>query len=451
MKYIFALVDCNNFYVSCERIFEPSLEGRPVVVLSNNDGCVVSRSNEAKRLGIGMGVAFFKVRDFADKHGLVALSSNYTLYADMSRRVMETLCNFTPEIEVYSIDEAFLNLSGLGKGSHFEPCRGHLARDSRAGRPRHKRQNAPPDNLTDYGRRIRQTVKQWTGMPVSVGIAETKTLAKIANRIAKRSLEAAGVFELTEQARIDEALARTDVEHIWGVGIKTCIKLKREGIKTALALRGVDAEWMRRRFGVTGVRTVYELRGISCYELEEQPPTKKGITVSRMFGRKVETVEELKEAIASYASRAGEKLRDEGLAAGAMTVYVMTSRFVDPRKRYFNSRGVNFPTATNYTPELIDYAAGAVERLYKKGFLYTKAGLILGDLVPEGRVQGNLFDQADRRKSRRLMRAIDAVNIKLPDSRLIWAAEGIDQSWRTKFARRSKRYTTQWDELAEVV
>jgi DNA polymerase V len=420
MKDIFALVDCNNFYVSCERIFEPSLEGRPVVVLSNNDGCVVSRSNEAKKLGIGMGVAFFKVRDLAEKSGLVALSSNYTLYADMSRRVMETLCNFTPEIEVYSIDEAFLNLSGFG------------------------------DDLTDYGGKIRQTVKQWTGMPVSIGIAETKTLAKIANRIAKRSPEADGVFELTDQARIDEALAQTGVEHIWGIGIRTCIKLKREGIETALALRGVDIEWMRRRFGVTGVRTVYELRGICCYELEEQPPAKKGITVSRMFGRKVETVEELKEAIASYASRAGEKLRDEGLAAGAMTVYVMTSRFVDPRKRYFNSRGVNFPVATNYTPELIEYATAAIERLYKKGFLYAKAGLILGDLVPEGRVQGNLFDQADRQKSRRLMHAIDAVNLKLPDSPLIWAAEGIDQPWQARFAKRSKRYTTQWDELAEV-
>ena len=420
MKCIFALVDCNNFYVSCERIFEPSLEGRPVVVLSNNDGCVVSRSNQAKRLGIGMGVAFFKVKDLADKHGLVALSSNYTLYADMSRRVMETLCNFTPEVEVYSIDEAFLNLSGFG------------------------------DNPADYGRTIRRTVKQWTGMPVSIGIAETKTLAKIANRIAKRSPEAAGVLELTGQADIDEALAQTGVEHIWGVGIKTCIKLKRAGIKTALALRGADIEWMRRRFGVTGVRTVYELRGMSCYELEEQPPAKKGITVSRMFGRKVETVEELKEAIASYASRAGEKLRDEGLAAGAMTVFVMTSRFVEPRKRYFNSHGVNFPTATNYTPELIEYATRIVQRLYKKGFLYTKAGLILGDLAPEGKVQGNLFDRADRQKSRKLMRAVDAVNLKLPDNRLVWAAEGIDQDWRTKFAKRSKRYTTQWDELLEV-
>jgi DNA polymerase V len=420
MKDIFALVDCNNFYVSCERIFEPSLEGRPVVVLSNNDGCVVSRSNEAKKLGIGMGVAFFKVRDLAEKHGVVALSSNYTLYADMSRRVMETLCNFTPQIEVYSIDEAFLNLSGFG------------------------------DDLTDYGRKIRRTVKQWTGMPVSIGIAETKTLAKIANRFAKRSPEADGVFELTDQARINEALARTGVEHIWGIGIRTCIKLKREGIKTALALRGVNIEWMRRRFGVTGVRTVYELRGMSCYELEDQPPAKKGITVSRMFGRKVETLEELKEAIATYASRAGEKLREEGLAAGAMIVYVTTSRFVNPQKRYFNSRGVNFQTATNYTPELIEYATGAIERLYKKGFLYAKAGLILGDIVPEGRVQGNLFDQADRQKSRKLMQAIDAVNEKLPDSPLIWATEGIDQPWQAKFGKRSKRYTTQWDELAEV-
>lgn len=420
MKNIFALVDCNNFYVSCERIFEPNLEGRPVVVLSNNDGCVVSRSDEAKRLGIGMGVAFFKIRDLAERHGVEAFSSNYTLYADMSCRVMEALCNFTPEIEIYSIDEAFLNLSGLG------------------------------DNPTDYGRRIRETVKQWTGMPVSIGIAETKTLAKIANRIAKRSCKAAGVFELREQARIDGALAQTNVENIWGIGIKTCIKLKRAGINTAHALREVDVKWVRQRFGVTGVRTVYELRGISCYELEERPPTKKGITVSRMFGRKVETAEELKEAISSYASRAGEKLREAGLVAGAMTVFVMTSRFVDRRRRYFNSHAVRFPTATSYTPELISWAERSVERLYRKGFLFNKAGIILSDLVPEGKVQGNLFDEADRQKLTRLMRAVDAVNARLSHKSLRWAAEGINQPWRTKFSRRSKRYTTRWDELAEV-
>ena len=420
MKHLFALADCNNFYVSCERVFDPSLENRPVVVLSNNDGCVVSRSNEAKRLGIKMGVALFKIKDFADKHGVEALSSNYTLYADMSCRVMETLCHFTPEIEVYSIDEAFLDLSGLG------------------------------DHPTEYGRKMRRTVKQWTGMPVSIGIAGTKTLAKIANRFAKRSPEADGVFELTEQAHIDKALAQTKVEHIWGIGIKTCIKLKRAGIHTAMDLRRVDVEWMRRRFGVTGVRTVYELRGDPCYELEQEPPAKKGITVSRIFGRNIKAVEELREAIASYISRAGEKLRQEGLAAGAMTVYVMTSRFVDPKKRYFNSHTISFPTATNYTPELIDYAIKGVERLYRKGFLYNKAGVILGDLVPENRVQKNFLDTIDRQKSQRLMQAVDAINTRLPDSALRWAAEGIHQPWRTKFAKRSKRYTTQWDELVEV-
>ena len=420
MKDIFALVDCNNFYVSCERVFQPSLEGKPVVVLSNNDGCVVSRSNEAKKLGIKMGAAFFEIKDEAEKNGVIALSSNYTLYADMSRRVMETLHNFTPEIEIYSIDEAFLNLAGIKK------------------------------DLTDYGRKIRETIMQWTGIPVSTGIAQTKTLAKIANRIAKKSDKAAGVFELTEHNCIEDALAQTNVENVWGVGIKTAIKLKRAGIETALALRDADVEWIRQRFGINGVRTVYELRGISCYELQEQPPSKKSIIVSRIFGRKVETLEELKEAIATYAARAGEKLREEGLAAGVMIVYVMTSRFVKKRNRYFNSQMVAFPAPTNYTPEMIDYAAKAVERLYREGFQYNKAGVILGGLVPQANVQANLFDKVDRQKSRRLMAAVDAVNMRLPFTPLRWAAEGITQPWQAKFSKRSKRYTTRWDELAEV-
>ena len=226
--------------------------------------------------------------------------------------------------------------------------------------------------------------------------------------------------------------------------------LKRAGIKTALDLRDVDIEWVRQRFGVVGVRTVYELRGVCCYELEEEPPTKKSITVSRIFGRKVETIEELKEAVASYVARAGEKLREEKTAAGAMTVYVMTSRFVDKSKRYFNSHTVSFPTATSYTQELIDYAMKCVERLYRKGFLYNKAGVILGELVPQSRAQGNMFDEINRQKTGKLMRAVDAVNARLPNAPLIWAAEGINQPWRTKFTRRSKRYTTHWDELAEV-
>ncbi|HUS73941.1 MAG TPA: Y-family DNA polymerase [Sedimentisphaerales bacterium] len=420
MKSIFALVDCNNFYASCERVFNPRLGGKAVVVLSNNDGCVVARSEEAKQLGIRMGVAFFKVKEKIEKNKVEVFSSNYALYEDMSRRVMETLYKFTPEIEVYSIDEAFLNLAGLS------------------------------DNLTDYGRRIAETVKQWIGMPVSIGIAETKTLAKMAQRIARRSCRAAGVLELAGRDCIDKALAQTNVENVWGVGIKTAIKLKRAGINTALALRDVDINWMRQCFGVNGVRTVYELRGVSCYELEQQPPTKKGITVSRMFGKKVETVEELREAVASYACRAGEKLRKQGLVAGAMTVFVMTSRFVDKRSRYFNSHTVSFPTATSYTPELIDGAMRGVERLYREGFLFNKAGVILSDLVPENNVQRNLFDESDRQKSRRLMGAVDAVNTRSSYRALTWAAEGINQPWRTKFVRRSKRYTTRWDELAEV-
>jgi len=240
------------------------------------------------------------------------------------------------------------------------------------------------------------------------------------------------------------------VENIWGIGIKTCIKLKRAGIKTALELRDVDIEWMRQRFGVTGVRTVYELRGTNCYELQEQPQPRKSIVVSRIFGRKVEKIEELKEAVSSYTSRAAEKLREQNLAAGAMMVFVMTSRFVDKRKRYFNSHTVCFPTTTNYTPELIEYATKCVERLYREGFLYNKVGLILNELVPEDHIQGNFLDEIDRQKSRRLMQAVDAVNAKSPYRLLSWAAEGINPPWQTKFTRRSKRYTTRWDELAEV-
>jgi DNA polymerase V len=419
MKDIFALVDCNNFYVSCERVFQPHLEGRPIVVLSNNDGCVVSRSNEVKQLGIKMGVAFFEVKDEADKNSVIALSSNYSLYADMSRRVMETLHNFTPEIEIYSIDEAFLNLAGLN------------------------------ENPTEYGRKIRETVKQWIGMPVSIGIGGTKTLAKIANRVAKRLAEAAGVFELTDST-IDEILAKTNVENVWGVGIKSAIKLKRAGIDTALALRDTNEQWMQRRFGINGVRTIHELRGTNCYELQEQPTMRKSVVVSRIFGRKVETLEELKEAIAAYAARAGEKLREENLAASVMIVYVMTSRFVNKHKRYFNSHVVTFPTATNYTPEMIEYAAKVVEQLYRKGFQYNKAGVILGGLVPQANVQANLFDKVDRQKSRRLMQAVDAVNTRLPFAPLRWAAEGINQPWQAKFSKRSRRYTTRWDELLEV-
>jgi len=377
----------------------------------------VARSNEAKALGIGMGVPAFEVEDIMRKNSVEVFSSNYALYADMSSRVMETLSVFTPDIEVYSIDEAFLNLAGF-------TC-----------------------SLSDYGRKIQRTVRQWTGMPVTVGIARTKTLSKIANRIAKKSARANGVLDLADSSCLDIVLAKTPVEKVWTVGIKAALKLKSAGIKTALALRDADISWVRQKLGVVGVRAVYELRGISCYPLEQNPPVKKSIAVSRMFGKPVESIEQLRQAIASYASRAGEKLREHSLAAGVMTVYVTTSRFI--KNRYFNSHTVEFAVATSDTIELIRNACQCIDRLYRKGCAFKKCGIIFNGLVPENRLQEGLFDNVDRLKSQRLMRAIDTINTRL-NSPLQWAAEGLAQSWKVRFKRRSNRYTTRWDELPEV-
>ncbi|HIJ67426.1 MAG TPA: Y-family DNA polymerase [Planctomycetes bacterium] len=418
MKQIFALVDCNNFYASCERVFNPGLQGKPVIVLSNNDGCVVARSDEAKALKIAMGVPAFEIADIIEKNHVQVFSSNYALYDDMSSRVMDTLSTFSPDIEIYSIDEAFLNLAGLS-------C-----------------------SLTHYGQKIRQTVGKWTGMPVSIGIAQTKTLAKTANYIAKHFDKTQGVLDLTDSTCLDRALAKTPVEKIWGVGIKTAVKLKRAGIDNALKLRDTDAAWVRQRFTVTGERTVYELRGCVCYQLEQNPPTRKTLVVSRMFSTSIEAVEALKEAIAAYACRAGERLRKEHLAAGAITVFVATSRFV--KNRYYNCRTTRFDVATNNTTELIRNACKSIETLYRKGAAFKKCGVVLSDLVPENRIQPNLFDNTDRQKSARLMRTIDTVNAAM-DCPLRWAAEGLNQPWKLKFHRRSPRYTTRWDEIPKVV
>jgi DNA polymerase V len=417
MSQIYALVDCNNFYVSCERVFNPKLEHKPVIVLSNNDGCVVARSNEAKALGIKMGVAAFEIAGLLKKHNVLALSSNYTLYADMSSRVMETLSAFTPDIEIYSIDEAFLNLAGIS------------------------------GSLADYGHRMRQTVRQWTGMPVSIGIAATKTLAKIANHLAKRSVQLNGVLDLTTSTNLEQILAEVPVEKVWGIGIKMTIVLKRAGINTALDLSKADIGWIRDKFGVVGVRTVYELRGECCYELEQNPPARKSIVVSRMFGVPVESIEQLKEAAASYASRAGERLREQGLSAGVQTLFVTTSRFI--KNTYFNSHTVEFTVPTNDTTELIRAALLSTEKLYRKNCQFKKCGVVLVGLVPESQVQRGLFDSTDREKNRRLMQAVDAINAKA-NSPIRWAAEGLIQNWQAKFKKRSKRFTTCWSELPEV-
>ena len=418
MASVLALVDCNNFYVSCERVFDPKLENKPIVVLSNNDGCIVSRSNEVKALGIPMGKAAFEVRETLEKHHVQAFSSNYTLYADMSKRVMQTLFEFTPDIEIYSIDEAFLDLSGF---------------------------QVP---LQEYGQRIRNTVKQWTGIPVSVGIARTKTLCKIANKLAKKSPKANGVLNLVDSPFIEQALKRIEVVDVWGVGYRTARKLNKAGIFTALDLSRADIGWIRKKFGIEGVRTVYELQGIQCYPLEQNPPAKKSLAVSRMFGRPVESVEELSEAVASYASRAGEKLRENKLAAGTLTVFITTSRFIE--KRYFNAYTIEFPVQTNDSTEIIREALWGLNKIYRKGYEYKKAGVLLGGLVQETKVQGNLFDTVDRGRSKRLMQTVDAINVR-SNCPICWGAEGLQKPWHARFNHRSPKYTTRWDQLPRVL
>ena len=420
MPPVFALVDCNNFYVSCERVFNPKLNGQPIVVLSNNDGCVVARSNEAKALGIGMGVPEFQIRPLLSAHRVQVFSSNYTLYGDMSQRVMETLEQFSPDVEVYSIDEAFLSLVG------FEP------RD-----------------LIEHGRLIRRTVPQWTGIPVSVGIAETKTLAKIANRIAKRTPDTGGVFDLLACPDREALLGRVAVEDVWGIGPNHARFLKQHGITTALQLRGVDDQWIRKRMGIVGLRLVMELRGVSCLDLEQCPSPKQSLTCSRAFGKLISTLKEMEEAVSVYTSRVAEKLRCERLAAMVLTVCLTTNEFKEG-PQYSNALTLKLPIVTASTADLIRCALQGIRAIYRDGYLYKKAGVVLTGLVPVSQTQADLFDSQDRRKSTRLMTALDAINDRWGADTLHYASSGITKAWKTRFHRRSPAYTTEWDELPVV-
>ncbi len=421
MKSVYALVDCNNFYVSCERVFDPRLQGLPVIVMSNNDGCVVARSNEVKALGVPMGVPVFKIRDLIEKHRIILYSSNYTLYGDMSRRVMRTLGGFTPDMEIYSIDEAFLDLAGF----------------------QHQ-------NLTDYGHTIRRQAYNWTGIPVSVGIARTKTLAKIANHLAKKSSKAGGVLDLTDSPWLDHALAAVPVRNVWGVGPAHTRRLQKIGIENALQLRDADDSWVQKHMSVVGVRMVYELRGRPCYDLEASPPPQKGIASSKSFGKPVETLKHLCESVALYTTGAAEKMRRQKLAAGVMCVFVMTNLFSKKDRRYYNSHTVELPVPTHDTAELIAYALDIVKKIYCPGYRYKKAGVLFDALVAQDEIQMNLFDTVDRDRSRRLMQALDCVNGHYAADTLRYAATGLHRPWKTKFEKRSPRYTTNWNELLRV-
>jgi DNA polymerase V len=420
MKVLFALIDCNNFYVSCERLFQPALLGKPVVVLSNNDGCVIARSDEAKALGIPMGLPAFKLTDLLKEHAIEVFSSNYTLYGDLSARVMTTLAQWTPDVEVYSIDEAFLDLTGISTA-----------------------------DLVRYGQSIRATIHQWTGIPVSIGIASTKTLAKLANRLAKRSPEAQGVVALTSLSLIEATLAQTPVEDLWGIGPGYTKRLKANEIRTALQLRNAKDRWIRQQLGVVGQRIVWELRGISCLPLALCPPPKQSLMVSRSFGRSITTLIEMREAVATYTSRAAEKVRQHHMAAGVVTVFLMTNRFAD-EPQYSNSVTIPLPVATQDTAELIRYALRGIEQIFREGYRYQKAGVILTALVPAHQVQPHLFDRHDRERVQKLMTAIDTINKEWGSGTIRYAAVGLKPRWIMRCARRSPRYTTRWNELVVV-
>ncbi len=421
-RLIFALVDCNSFYVSCERVFAPQLRDKPVVVLSNNDGCIVSRSQEVKDLGLPMASPVFKLRHLIRRHRIHTFSSNYTLYADMSRRVMETLETFSPEIEVYSIDEAFLTFTGM---EHID--------------------------LDKYARTIRDTVVQWTGIPVSVGIGPSKTLAKLANRYAKKNRECEGAFNITDHPDIDTILESVKVGDVWGVGRKYRDKLNKVGVYNARQLRDLPDKWARANMTVVGLRTVHELRGIPCYEVEPEIDPKKGIVTSRSFGKPLEDEEAMCEAVAAYAARAAVKLRRQKSVVSCMTIFIITNPFRKEQPQYANSASWNIEPPTADTPQLIAIAKKLLRKIYRPGYKYKKAGVMLTGIRPEGEFQLDAFATAftdDRRQ--KLMRTLDDVNRRYGMHTLSFASEGIQKPWQMKRDKLSQRFTTNWKEIPVV-
>ncbi|MGE4293908.1 MAG: Y-family DNA polymerase [Desulfovibrio sp.] len=415
----YAMVDCNNFYVSCERAFDPRLERRPVVVLSNNDGCVIARSNEAKALGIGMGEPAYKRERFFRDNGVRVFSSNYALYGDMSARVQRVLAGYAARIEHYSIDESFL----------------HLSND--VGR------------LLALAREIRATVHRWTGIPVCVGLARTKTLAKVANRLAKKRPGGGGVLLLEAGRELDAALAGVEAGDVWGIGRRNARKLAALGVRTALDLRGMDEDRARKLLTVCGLRTVLELRGIPCIPLELAPPPARSVTCSRSFGVRISRLESLEEALAAFVQRAAEKLRRRGLLARAVQVYVETNRFVQ-EPQYTASACLPLEAATAYTPLLVATALRILRGIHREGYKYQKTGVLLLDLVPEQGRQCSLLgpDQTESARQRALMRTLDAVNARYSRDALRLAASGVgNREWHMRQERLSRRYTTHWQEL----
>ena len=419
---VFALVDCNNFYASCEKLFRPDLKDTPVVVLSNNDGCVVARSREAKLLGIKMGVPVFQIKAEMQRHGILAFSSNYALYADLSSRVMRTLEEMAPRVEVYSIDEAFLDLTGIESVL----------------------------SLVEFGQQVRERIGHWIGITVCVGIAPTKTLAKLANHAAKKYPATQGVVDLTNPDRQRRLLALVPVDDVWGVGRRLSKRLNALGITTALDLANASPRAIREQFSVVLERTVRELNGESCIELEEIPPTKKQIVCSRSFGVKVTQFELLREAVCEYASRATEKLRKEQQQAKVLTVFIRTSPFKDNEPQYSNSASGELLIPSCDTRDFIELANHLLKRIWKDGFRYAKAGVMLSDFYDPGMFQPGLFDDVSTRSnSQQLMSVLDTIN-QSGAGKVFFAGQGTKKDWSMKRELLSPAYTTRWDQLPGV-
>ena len=413
-----ALVDCNSFYVSCERLFNPRIRKKPVVVLSNNDGCIISRSNEAKALGIKMGEPYFKAKDIIIRNKVEVFSSNYSLYGDLSRRVMRTLKRFNAEIEVYSIDEAFIDLS-----------------------------NFPDHEVEKIGKEIRETVLQWTGIPTSIGIAKTKTLSKVANHIAKK--KQSGVTSLIGIDNLDPILEKVEINDVWGVGRQLTKFYQKNGIYNAKQLKNKSNTWIKKSSNVLGSRTAMELRGIPCINLETTQTKRKSCVVSRSFGKRIEKFQELKEAVANYCLNASEKIRSESLVAKAITVFVRTSPFQRNFGYYSNAKTIDFPIATNNSIEIVKTAVSILEKIFKNGYQYQKAGVMLTGLRnDDGRK--NLFSSEKDEKIKSLMQSIDNTNYRYGRSTLSLASAGVHKKWNMRRQYSSKIDTADFYSLPKI-
>ena len=419
---MYALIDCNNFFVSCERVFDSRLEGKPVIVLSNNDGCAIARSNEAKALGIKMGANFFEIEELVKQHDVQVFSTNFTLYADMSLRVKELISQFFPDVEDYSIDESFASLKGFDNY-----------------------------NLKDYCTTMAQTIKQGTGIPVSVGVAATKTLAKVANKYAKKYPAYESVCLIDSEEKRIKALQKFEIGDVWGIGRQHVKRLTSMGVHTAYDFTQLSKSWVRKNMTVTGERTWSELLGVECIALETVQPAKQSIMVSRSFGKMITDYDTIYEAVATYTAMAAAKLRKQRSCAKSVLVFIDTNPYRNDLAQYSQHIVVTLPVATNSTQELLQYVHDGLQRIFKPNFLYKKAGVMLMDICSEDAVQGSLFDKIDRKKHQRLMTAMDALNDRYGRNTVKYACMGDGKEWNIKQQRLSKYYTTRISDLPKTV